>query len=84
MPCVQILAGKLDVIILSETWLWPYELKKRMWWGSILWNECLPVTSAVSMDSDRIFAIHLTISNYLSLSIIGVYLLTTEHPVDTQ
>lgn len=34
------------------------------------------------MDSDRIFAIQLTISNYLSLSIISVYLSTTECPVD--
>jgi len=35
------------------------------------------------MDSDRIFAVQITIPNSLSLSIIGVYLPTTECPVDT-
>jgi len=46
MPCVQFLAEKSDVIILSETWLWPYGFQS---WITLY----LAIKEQVSLDLAR-------------------------------
>ena len=41
----------------------------------------LPVSSVVSMNSDRIVAIQLSTSSHNTISIIGVYLPTSDNPI---
>ena len=106
IPYTQLLAEKSDIIILTEHWLWPYELSKldsvitgytglgvsdgrlneecslRRGCGGVgfLWKQQLPVI-VVSIGSDRIFAVQLTLYSSSSLSIVGVYLPTTDSPI---
>ena len=47
----------------------------------ILWKQNLPISS-VDISSDRIFAVQLPISNFSTLSIVGVYLPTTDSPIE--
>ena len=44
-------------------------------------NLCQSATSILSIDSDIIFAIQLSVSSFVSLSIVGVYLPTTDSPL---
>lgn len=105
-PYIQHLSSSSDIIVLSEHWLWPYELfkldnlmedfssfgcsDKRLTEHSaltrgcggvaILWRNHLKATPVTSITSDRIVAIQLPLPNSQSLSIIGVYLPSTDHP----
>ena len=47
----------------------------------ILWNKSLPISNVLSIHSDRIFAIQLSVSSSVSLSIVGIYLPTTDSPL---
>ena len=46
-----------------------------------IWKNSLPVSSVVSMNSERIVAIQLSTSSHNTISIIGVYLLTSDYPI---
>ena len=108
LPYIQHLAEEHDVIVLSEHWLWPYELHKldeihpdfvgfgisdrklnaecsftRGCGGvAVLWRKNLPLSS-VHLDSDRIIAVQLPLQLHEMLTIIGVYLPSSDHPLET-
>ena len=47
----------------------------------ILWKKSLPISNVLSIDSDRIFAIQLSVSSSVSLGIVSVYLPITDCPL---
>ena len=50
--------------------------------AAILWRKKLPL-SPVHLDSDRIMAVQLPLQSCNMLTVIGVYLLSSEHPLQT-
>ena len=108
VPYLQVLAQCFDVILISEHWLWPYELSKLdsivpgyKGFGcadkrlsefseankgcggvAILWKASLPVSPVATISSDRITAVQLSICHGTSLSVVGVYLPSSDCPID--
>ena len=108
LPYIQELAEEHDVIILSEHWLWPYELHKldeihpdfasfgtsdqrlnaectltRGCGGvAVFWRKNLSL-SPVHLDSDRIIAVQLPLKSHGVLTVTGVYLPSSDHPLET-
>ena len=107
LPYCELLADSHDIVIISEHWLWPFELHKiqnihpnmtgtaiadnrlnpecsltRGCGGvGITWNERLKATPVVGTNLDRICAITIDCAT-TSILVIGVYLLTTDHPTE--
>ena len=107
IPYIEHLANSHNVIVVSEHWLWPFELHKlndihpnmtglaiadkrlnpesnlvRGCGGiGILWNKHLDATPVSGIESDRICALNIK-STTCSTLIIGVYLPTTDAPID--
>ena len=108
LPYLQHLTSNHDILILSEHWLWPYELHKfnevhpdftglgiadnrlnedsnltRGCGGvGIIWRNNL-AADPVRTNADRLFAVQLQLPTLESISVIGVYLPPTDHPLDT-
>ena len=49
---------------------------------ALLWRSSLPVTPVTTLNSDRITAVQVSINSSTSLSVIGVYLPTSDNPID--
>ena len=107
LPYIEHLADNHDIIIISEHWLWPFELHKmksihphmtgaatadsrlspecnlvRGCGGiGIIWNKSLNPSLVPNINSDRILAIKFDTTIYCIL-VIGVYLPTTDAPID--
>ena len=107
VPYIQELSLQNDIIIISEHWLWPYELSgldtildgntsigcsdKRLndqctlcrgcGGVAILWRNHLHVTPVSNISTDRFQAIQIPYLNTQVLSIVGVYLPSSDHPV---
>ena len=47
----------------------------------IIWRSSIPVSNVVSTNSDRIIAVQFSISNGNCLSVVGVYLPTSDTPI---
>lgn len=108
IPYRQLLADHSEILVVSEHWLWPFELAnldhvlpsfcgygcsdKRLSENSslsrgcggvgILWKSSLPVTPVTTMNSDRFVAVQISTGGGSSLSVIGVYLPTTDCLLD--
>lgn len=107
VPYIEHLANSHNIIIVSEHWLWPFELHKlndihpnmtrlaiadkrlnpesnlvRGCGGiGILWNKHLNAMPVSGIVSDRICTLNIK-STTCSILIIGVYLPTTDVPID--
>ena len=107
LPYLEYLADQHDILIVSEHWLWPFELHEfstlhpdysgfavadnrltptsNLQGGcggiGIAWRKCFKVSLVTGIDSDRVCAITVE-SSPAPTMIIGVYLPTTDQPIE--